>query len=125
MNENIHKLLTAMDEKIWLRMLVCFLPGLAIGKLAGQHPSAILGVLGTVLLIVGVGAFLMWARLRGVLVDEEEHEDEDVAGQAEAVIPALYAAEPRSGAETAKLMTELLELFGGSGAQTIDAVQTE
>lgn len=123
MNEHLQKNLAAMDEKIWLRMLVCFLPGLVLGKLAGIFPSAALGILGTLALIVGVAVFTMWSRLRklGVDVEDEEEGDDQVDLQAQ----VASVVEPRPSEETAKLVTELLELFAGSGVAMIDAIHSE
>lgn len=127
MNDKAQKLIAAMDEKLWLRMLVLLLPGLVLGKLAGQFPGAILGVAGTVSLVVGMAAFLLWPRLRSLLlgraeIGEEADDDVLLEGQ-QGTEPA--GVEPLAGKETAKLMAELLELFGGSGAQMIDAIQME
>lgn len=126
MNENFQKLLAQMDEKLWLRMLVCFLPGLVVGKLAGQFPGAVLGVTGTVLLVVGVAIFTMWNRLRKLGSDEN---DEVVEGE-EDVVEAkpgarAAAAESRSSADTANAMGELLKLFGGNGELMVEAIKTE
>lgn len=113
-----------MDEKIWMRMAVCFIPGLVVGKLAGLYPSGILGVLGTVLLVAGVGTFLAWPRLRALATTEEDEEaDEDT--EAANLRPSLPMAEQRPAAEYAKLMTELLDSFGGSSAEAVDVVHTE
>lgn len=125
MNDKFQKLLVQMDEKLWLRMLVCFLPGLVVGKLAGQYPGAVLGVTGTLLLVIGVAIFTMWARLRKLGVDEEDEiveGDDDVAAK-----PAdqVAAAESRSSADTAKAMGELLKLFGGNGELMVNAIETE
>lgn len=123
MNEHFQKMLTTMDEKLWVRTLVCFLPGIILGKLAGQFPGAVLGVIGNATLILGVAAFTMWSRLRKIGVEDVDEDEGDDLVNAEAVAP--YAAEVRSSAETAKLMSELLELFGGSGAAMVDAIHTE
>lgn len=123
MNEHFRKLLSKMDEKLWVRMLVCFLPGLVFGKLAGQFPGAVLGVLGTVSLIIGAAVFTMWSRLRKIGVEEED--DEEDADLVDAKAVTSYVAGSRSGVETATLMTELLDLFGGCGATMVDAIQTE
>lgn len=125
MNDKFQKLLVQMDEKLWLRMLVCFLPGLVVGKLAGQYPGAVLGVTGTLLLVIGVAIFTMWARLRKLGVDEEDEVaegDDDVAAK-----PAdqVASAESRSSADTAKAMGELLKLFGGNGESMVNAIETE
>jgi hypothetical protein len=126
MNENFQKLLAQMDEKLWLRMLVCFLPGLVVGKLAGQFPGAFLGVTGTLLLVIGVAIFTMWARLRklGSAEDDEVVEPE---GDVVQMTPGaqVAAAESRSGADTAKSMNELLKLFGGDGELMVNAIETE
>lgn len=127
MNDKVQKLIAAMDEKLWLRMLVLLLPGLILGKLAGQFPGLILGVVGTVSLVVGMTAFLLWPRIRSLLLGIEESNEEagdDVLleGDRPTETPSVEAP---AGEETAKLMAGLLELFGGSGAQMLDAIQME
>lgn len=124
MKENCEKLLVAMDEKIWMRMAVCFIPGLVVGKLAGLYPGAVIGVLGTVLLVVGVGIFLAWSRLRSLAKPEDE-EEVDEGSEPANLRPALPAVDQRPAAEYAKLMTELLDSFDGSSAEAVDAVHTE
>jgi len=124
MNENCEKLLLAMDEKLWLRMVVCFIPGLVVGKLAGLFPGVVLGVLGTVLLVAGVGIFLAWPRLRALATTEDD-EEADEAKETANLRPSLPVAEQRPATEYAKLMTELLDSFGGLSAEAIDAVHTE
>jgi hypothetical protein len=124
MKENCEKLLVAMDEKLWLRMMVCFIPGLVIGKLAGLFPGIVLGVFGTILLVAGIGIFLAWSRLRVIATTDDEDE------AAEAMEPgntrvALPAVDRRPATEYVKLMTELLDSFGGSSAEAVDAVHTE
>lgn len=123
MNEHSAKLLTAMDEKLWLRMLVCFMPGLVLGKLAGQFPNAVLGIVGTMALVAGIAVFTTWKRLRRIGVEEADEAESDDADVVE--VAATQAVEPRPGTETAKLMSELLDLFSGSGAAMLDAIQTE
>jgi hypothetical protein len=123
MNDRFQKLLAGMDEKLWLRMLVCFLPGLVLGKLAGQYPGAVLGVLGTGSLIIGAAIFVMWSRLRNLTVKEATEDEGADLVNAEAAAAAAH--EPRAGIETAKLMTELLELFSSAGAEMIGAIETE
>jgi len=123
MNDHFKKLLAAMDDKLWLRMLVCFLPGLVLGKLAGQFPGAILGGLGTVALIAGVAIFLMWPRLRKIGVEEADAEVGDE--MVEPVAAPAPLAEPRPSLETSQLMKQLLEMFGGAGGQMIGAIETE
>lgn len=118
-------MLVQMDEKLWLRMLVCFLPGLVVGKLAGQFPGAVLGVTGTLLLVIGVAIFTMWGRLRKLGVLEE---DEVVEADTDAVatqVPQAAAVGSRSSADTAKAMGELLKLFGGNGELMVNAIETE
>ena len=126
MNEKFQNLLVQMDEKLWLRMLVCFLPGLVVGKLAGQFPGAVLGVTGTVLLVIGVAIFTMWSRLRKLGSDEEDDvvQDEDDTLQTNSVAQAANA-ESRSSADITKSMGELLMLFGGNGELMVKAIETE
>lgn len=125
MNEKLQKLLARMDEKLWLRMLVCFLPGLVVGKLAGQYPGAVLGVAGTLLLVLGVAIFTMWSRLRKLGSDDEDYLARDEHDVESTPVIQAVAAESRSSADTAKAMGELLKLFGGDGELMVNAIETE
>lgn len=113
-----------MDDRLWLRMMVCFIPGLVAGKLAGLFPGVVLGMLGMILLVAGVGIFLAWSRLRGLATTEDEEEADDAKELVNTRAP-LPVADQRPAAEYAKLMTELLNAFGGSSAEAVDAVHTE
>jgi len=124
MKENCEKLLAAMDAKLWLRMAVCFIPGLVVGKLAGLFPGVAIGVLGTGLLVAGVGIFLAWSRLRALATNEDEQQANEPNEAANPRNPSPVT-DQRPAAEYAKLMTELLAFFGDSSAEAVDAVHTE
>ena len=117
MNPHVQKLLAQMDEKNWLRMLVCFMPGLIISKIAGQYPNMVTGVLGIGSLAGGVGIFLAWNRIRGIQADAdgEDEEEEDL----------VAATTVRTGAETARLITELVASCSGSATEALKLIETE
>jgi hypothetical protein len=123
MKENFQTLLAKMDEKLWLRMLICFMPGIVVSKLAGQMPGPFIGMVGIILLIVGGAVFVMWARLRGL--EPADDEEEETVEKPVALAPGLHQIEQRPASEYSKLMTELVAYYGGSGVAAVDAVATE
>jgi ABC-type nickel/cobalt efflux system permease component RcnA len=108
---NISSLVTLMDERPWLRMLVCFTPGLVIGKLAAYQPAgSVLSIVSTVLLIIGVGLYLAWGRLRAKLAPGDVSDDEVVAELDD--VPVAAAAAQASASEQLHSLAELRALCG-------------
>jgi Na+/melibiose symporter-like transporter len=64
------ELLTKMDQKHWLRMVVCFLPGIITSKLAAMPGSPYAArVAGVCVLIAGVSLYMCWNKLRERLAE--------------------------------------------------------
>jgi hypothetical protein len=67
------KFLENMDSKTWYRMLVCFLPGLVMAKVASTvGRGGIVSIVATVLMVCGVGTFLAWPRVRQHFLTEHD-----------------------------------------------------
>lgn len=91
MPNNFNDFLRMMDERQWFRMLICFLPGLILGKLAGsQEPGSFLSVVASVILVGGVVSFVMWNRLRAKFQPEQADETEEEVGTSIESAPAAY-----------------------------------
>lgn len=100
--EGLSRALQLLDERHWLRMIACFLPGLVAGKLAGYFPdSSVFAGASTVLLVLGVAVYLCWFRLRPKQEEESESENEE---DVQAVAPRNDGA---SGAEVLETLAAL------------------
>lgn len=98
-----------MDERLWFRMVVCFLPPLIIVKLVGYSDNvSILNKTSTAVLLMGVALYVFWGRLRG-LSSQAEVDVEHEAGGTEHVDEASMSFEP-PGASQFAMMAELRTL---------------
>jgi len=62
-----------MDERLWFRMVVCFLPGLVLLKLAGYRPEgSFANTVSAVVLILGISLYACWGRIRGFAAQGNE-----------------------------------------------------
>lgn len=67
MPKNMSEFLKFMDEQLWFRMLVCFLPPLVIVKLIGYlDEDLFLNKASTAVLLFFVGLYVAWPRLRAL-----------------------------------------------------------
>lgn len=65
MPKTMSEFLTMMDERLWFRMIVCFLPALVIVKLVGYiDGGSLANKASTGVLLVGVALYVFWGRLR-------------------------------------------------------------
>lgn len=107
--KNFSEFAQLVDQHMWLRMIVCFLPGLVIGKLAnGSGAGSALGGASTVLLAVGVAVFLLWPRIRAKFAGDDELDEGDAIIK-DVGEPTL---DPAAGRETLQLLAELRALCG-------------
>lgn len=112
MPKNLVEFLSMMDERLWFRMIVCFLPGLVLLKLFGYSADGSLaGMLTAAVLIIGVAIYLLWGRIRSI---SPEGEDEDGVEEEslESDELAVRSAPEVSGVEQLAVLTELRSLCG-------------
>lgn len=78
MNAKLQSLVQQMDDKNWVRMVVCFFPGIILGKVFAQlnAPEA-LQTSATVLLLLGAFIWMFWFKIKKRLI--ESAGDQDVA----------------------------------------------
>jgi hypothetical protein len=113
MPKSFSDFLVNMDERLWFRMVVCFLPGLVAGKLAtsaapGTGTSALAGAL----LVIGVSIYAFWNRIRGMSAPPEDDElEQEAAGEDGAAVPMGTRA-VKSGREQLAMLAELRALCG-------------
>lgn len=121
-NEPLKKFLNSMDRLQWLRMLVCFMPGMVLMKLASYQsgwPAA--NIFATGVLIVGGAAFALWPRLRG-LRRADDIQAEDSGSELD---QATLDASDQSGQEHAKMVSALFDLCGEVKSEAMVLVETE
>lgn len=92
-----------MDERLWFRMIVCFLPPLIIVKLAGYSDNvSLLNRTSTAVLLTGVALYVFWGRLRGWTA-QEENDAEQEAGVSEYTAVSDVPTEQPGGIQLAML----------------------
>lgn len=110
MPKNLVEFLAMMDERLWFRMTVCFLPGLVLLKLFGYSADGSLaGMLAAAVLIIGVAIYMLWGRIRGISL-EGEGEDGVKEESAKSDALAVRSAPEVSGLEQLAVLTELRSL---------------
>lgn len=128
MPSNFSEFFKMMDERHWFRMLVCMLPGLAAGKLAGtMPPGSALGMIATLILVAGVVIYVFWNRLRARFqpADEEVDEEADSDQTADEDAIAATARSKVSGVDQLALMSELRILCGEQARESDLLIETE
>lgn len=115
-----------MDERQWFRMLVCFLPGLILGKLAGSYDKgSIVSLVASAILILGIVTFVMWKRMRARFQFEQDAEtDVDTVAVMDEAPAALTPTEIPGEALLADL-AELRALCGEREPESIRLIATE
>jgi hypothetical protein len=112
MPKNLVDFLSMMDERLWFRMIVCFLPGLVLLKLFGYSADGSLaGMLTAAVLIIGVAIYLLWGRIRGISPGGEG-EDGVEEERVESDALAVRSTPEVSGLEQIAVLTELRSLCG-------------
>lgn len=108
MPKNFSEFLTMMDERLWFRMVVCFLPPLLIVKLFGYTgDGSLINKVSTGVLLVGVAVYAFWAKIRNMaspIADDEEGIEDQAP-----VMRELTAApsENSAGKQVVDLLSEL------------------
>jgi hypothetical protein len=119
-NEPLKNFLNSMDRLQWLRMLVCFMPGLVLMKLATyQSGVPAVNIFATGVLIVGGAAFALWPRLRGLRRADDVIAEDD-GGELVQTISL-----DQSGQEHAKMVSALFDLCDEQKSQAMLLVESE
>lgn len=80
MPKNMSEFLAMMDDHLWFRMLVCFLPPLIIVKLIGYFDNGLLlNKAPTAVLLIGVALYVFWERVRGLMTPGEDDAEQETA----------------------------------------------
>lgn len=131
MTPKINKLLSSMDEHNWCRMLVCFTPGLVLGKLVSPFGVPLLTTAANVVLAAGFGIYFIWPRLRPHQDTDEldmegiELVEQPVAAHPPAAPGRASGAVSKMGGEYSSMMKELIELCGGITDKAFELINTE
>lgn len=121
-NEPLKKFVTSMDRLQWLRMLVCFMPGMVLMKLASYQsgvPAA--NIFATGVLIVGGAAFALWPRLRGLRRADDLAAEDDGSD----LMQTTSASFDQSGQEHAKMVSAFFDLCEEQKSQAMLLIETE
>lgn len=111
-----------MDERHWVRMVVCFLPGLVVGKAAGYVPgNSFVTSVATLFLIAGVATYLLWSRIRARTNQVDAGVDEDSVE----VMDDGEIVEAVSGAQVLQHLAQLRALCGETERESDRAIAME
>lgn len=114
MNPRVSAFVAKVDSTTWLRMLICFLPGLVASKLSAtlNAPLAV-SLASSVLLLAGVAAFMGWYKIRtfipGLVQDQAENE------VIEAGVSNVQIADTQDVMHLLEQMEQLRKLCSGEG----------
>jgi len=107
MPKNMSEFLIMMDERLWFRMIVCFLPPLIIVKLSGYtDESAVLNKFSTGVLLLGVAVYVFWARLRGWSVPTTDDALQETEASAATQLADEFIVD-QHGREQSEMLAEL------------------
>ncbi len=121
-NEPLKKFMNSMDRLQWLRMLVCFMPGLVLMKLATyQSGVPSVNIFATGVLIIGGAAFALWPRLRGLRRADDLVAEDDGSE----LVQTTSALLEQSGQEHAKMVSALFDLCDEAKSQAMLLIETE
>lgn len=124
--KKLDRVLVSMDEKNWFRMLVCFTPGVVIGKLATQFSVSGMSIAGPATLLLGVGVYYAWPRLRSLARPDDISTVAEVPVVAQpSPAPAAVVAPTLSAANHSAMMNDLVRLCDGSSQRAIELVNLE
>lgn len=76
MNAKLQLLIQQMNDKNWVRMVVCFFPGIVLGKVFAQlNAPELLQTAATVLLLLGAFIWMFWSKIKKRLLDAAGGQD--------------------------------------------------
>lgn len=120
MSKLFFDLVRNMDKHNWFRMLVCFTPGLVMGKLVKYADSPLLSIASSLLLIAGVTVYLGWKWMRERLMGE--------AGSGlgtDAIESSGGLQDGSDGEHQDQTLAALIELCNGDAKIALRLVSTE
>lgn len=120
MSKLFFDLVRNMDAHNWVRMLVCFTPGLVLGKLVKYADSPALSIASSLLLIVGVTIYLGWKWLRARLLG-----DADAAMESEVIPESAGSQDGGDGEHQEQTLAALIVLCNGDANVALRLVSTE
>lgn len=125
MPKNMSEFLTMMDERLWFRMIVCFLPPLVIVKLVGYaDDGSFMNKASTAVLLLGVTLYVFWGRLRGWSAPAGESEIQAVE-EGDVSVSAADASADVSGQFQLEMLDELRALCQEAERESDRLIATE
>jgi hypothetical protein len=109
MPKSFSEFLALMDERLWFRMIVCFLPGLLVIKLVGYSTvGSPINHVSTAVMLIGVALYVFWGRIRSLSGAGFENADEVSVDESDASHDPLQNA--MSAEEQLEILAELRNL---------------
>jgi hypothetical protein len=125
MPKNISEFLAMMDDRLWFRMVVCFLPALVIVKLVGYiDGGSLVNKVSTGVLLIGVALYVFWGRIRGWSAPESEDASHD-EGASDVQLSAHAASADVPGQVQVEMLVELRALCHEVESESDRLVATE
>jgi hypothetical protein len=126
MPKNFSQVIAMMDERLWFRMTVCFLPGLILLKLVGYGSErSFLNMVSAAVLVIGVLLYAFWGRIRGftALGEQDTATAEDVVSDGDTSVERTYP--DVSGREQLDMLAELRALCKEEARESDRLIATE
>jgi len=125
MPKNISEILAMMDDRLWFRMVVCFLPALVTVKLVGYiDGGSPVNKISTGVLLIGVALYVFWGRIRGWSAHEGDNTSHDV-GSSDVQFSAYAANEEVQGHVQVEMLAELRALCHEVESESVRLVAVE
>lgn len=125
MPKNMSEFLNMMDERLWFRMIVCFLPALVFVKLAGYaEDGRFIDKASTAVLLIGVALYVFWARVRGWAAPADESDAKELDA-VEVASTNSMGSDDMSGRTQVNLLNELRGLCQEAERESDRLIVTE
>lgn len=126
MPKNLTEFLAMMDERLWFRMIVCFMPPLVIVKLVGYAgEDSLLNKVSTGVLLIGVAAYIFWGRLRSWTKPAEVDDFEDDVQANDAGERTVVSGADVSGQQQLEMLSELRGLCREVQGESVELIALE
>lgn len=125
MVEKLHKLLEQMDEKHWVRISVCLVPGLLAGKVTSSVGAPeIVQQATSGLLLIGLIIYALWKPVRRRFSEEAFQGHEANEQNVQETTPE-HSEIDKNDPDFAELMNELSGLCNGNAQEALRLVAME
>lgn len=118
MEKNLQQLINQMDNKHWLRLLVCLMPGLIMSKVASYEFAPVgLQIGASLVLLLGIAGYAFWGRIRNASADDESNSLDEATNEE-------YVESPhRSNLAPGRSLDQLKELHAACAGDFEEVLQ--